>query len=94
MSIQVTGVLLNPIGQVSPKTVVRIISTSNVNGVLCGSPAEVVTGTDGSYDFPLVEGTFTLEVLYSSTYKLGGTVTITGATPTPITLEALFALAV
>ena len=91
---QVTGTLLNPINQLSPKTTIRIVSTGNLGSVVIGSPASVVTGADATYDFPLSNGTYTLEVLYSGSYKLAGEVTITDVTPTPITLPSLFALAI
>ena len=93
MAIQVTGILKNPIQELSKKTTIRIISEGG--DVLIGSPANVVTDkVTAAYDFQLEEGVFTLEVLFSGKYHLKGTVTVTGGTPTPITVEALFALAV
>jgi hypothetical protein len=93
MSIQVTGILKNPIQQLSKKTTIRIVSKGG--NVLISSPASVVTDRiTAAYDFPLEEGTFSLEVLYSGEYALRGDVTITGSTASPLTLEELFALAV
>lgn len=93
MAIQVTGILKDPIQQLSKKTTIRIVSTGGA--VLLGSPAKVITDRiTAAYDFQLEVGTFTLEVLYSGEYALRGTVTITGSSPSPITVEALFALVV
>lgn len=94
MTIQITGILTNPMEAVSAKTTIRIVSTGNEGGVLIGSPSSITTGTDGSYDFNLVNGTYTVEVLYSKMYRLGGIVTITNVTATPLSLPQLFALAV
>lgn len=93
MSIQVTGILKNPIQELAKKITIRIVSTGG--NVLISAPASVKTDSiTAAYDFNLEEGTFTLEVLFSGMYTLSGTVEITGSTPTPITVEALFALAV
>lgn len=93
MAIQVTGVLTGPTQALKKKIVIRIVSLGGT--VLIGSFELIKTdATTAAYDFQLEEGTFTLEVLFDGEYVDGGTVTVDGQTASPLTLEALFALAV
>lgn len=92
MAIQVTGVLKTPLDTVSSRTVIRVISQANGDGTLTTLPGRVVTGTDGTYNFQLVNGKHRIEVNFSKKYNLVGTVTITDATTSPLTLPALLNL--
>lgn len=92
MTIQVTGTLKNPMDLVSAATTIRVIPTVNEGETLMTIPASIITSADGSYSFNLVDGTHTIEVNFSDQYRLVGTVIITGATPTPLTLPALLNL--
>ncbi len=92
MTIQVTGILKNPMDMISNNTTIRVIPTVNEGETLMTIPASIITGSDGSYDFQLVEGVHTIEVNFSKKYNLVGTVTITSATTTPLTLPALLNL--
>lgn len=94
MTVQVTGVLKGPTQKLAPRIKVRITSQGNQGDVLKGAPAYETTGSDASYNFPLVDGVHSVEVLYSGAYKEGGIVTIDADTPSVLSLPELFALAV
>lgn len=91
--ITVTGVLIDPMGKPLYKSTIKIQATKT-NKTLLGSTGKIVTDDTGAYNFNLVQGAYRLEAMYTDQYYSGGIVTITGSTATPLTLPALFNLAV
>lgn len=91
MAIQVTGILKDPLNQLSKNVLVRVTAKSTQGNTLKTAPAKLYTDKDtAAYDFELVEGTFDIEVIYGNQYNLVGTVVIEdGVTPSPITLPDL-----
>lgn len=92
MTIQVSGVLKDPSNNVSSGTRIRVSALENEGDTLLSLDASVVTGSDGSYSFELVNGKHSIEVNFAKKYFLVGTVTITDDTPSNITLPALLDL--
>ena len=86
--ISVTGVLVDPMNQPSAETIVRVTAKNN-SGSIMGLVGEITTGSDGSYDFNLVDGTHDIEIHFKDEYILTGTVEVDGNTPSPITLPEL-----
>lgn len=89
--IQVTDILVNPMNQVSSNVVIRVEAKDSVSTVV-GMRGKAITGSDGSYDFPLLEGRHLIEILFSDEYKVSGEVQVTSSTVTPITLPDLLNL--
>lgn len=89
--VQVTGTLTSPIGVGYNKASIRITALEN-NTVTIGSFAKIITGSDGSYDFTLTNGSYSIEVLYPSGKKmwyLPAEVEVTDNTTSILTLEEL-----
>ncbi len=61
MAVNITGTLLDPMG-IAEVATIRVTSTITGTGTLACSSATVVTGSDGTYNFNLVNGTFEIEV--------------------------------
>lgn len=89
MTIQVTSVLLDPMGNPVKNAVIRYTAISTELGMLSGIDGEFVTDKNGFYDFPLEYGRYRIEILYSDEYHESGTVLVDEHTPTPITLQEL-----
>lgn len=89
MTIQVSDILRDPLGNISANTTIRVIAQDTLGSTLKCLEGKVVTGADGRYSFSLVNGTHTLEINFSETYHLVGVVEVTSATPSPTTLPAL-----
>lgn len=89
MTITVAGTLLNPIGQVSAGTEIKVTAKQTIGATLKDLQGKVVTGENGAYSFELVEGTHLIEISFSNEYLLAGEVVINGSTPSPLTLPAL-----
>ncbi|CAM0053120.1 hypothetical protein VPHK479_0009 [Vibrio phage K479] len=54
------------------------------------SPAKLYTDKDtAAYDFELVDGTHTIEVVYGNQYNLVGTVTVDAQSTSPVSLIEL-----
>lgn len=90
MTIQVTGVLKDPLNQLSKNILIRITATTSSGETLQASPAKLYTDKDtAAYDFELVDGTHTIEVVYGNQYNLVGTVTVDDASVSPVSLIEL-----
>ena len=90
MTIQVTGTLVDPVNQPLANAVIRVISLDTTSAV-AKSSAKVTVGIDGTYDFNLLNGKYSIEVLQTNTYHKIAYVDITGGSVTPTTLEDMIA---
>lgn len=88
MTIQVTGTLVDPTGQPLANAVIRIISLDTTQ-VIASSLAKVSAGVDGTYNFSLLNGKYSLEILQTNKYSKVAYIEVTALTVTPITLEEL-----
>ena len=87
--IQVTGTVIDPMGQSSVGTEVRIETVSSPV-TLKGAVASITTGAGGSYDFNLVEGIHLIEVKYAAEeYITTGHVEVTAGMSTALPLSTL-----
>jgi len=88
MTIQVTGTLVDPLNQPLANAVIRVqaLDTTSVVALTAG---EVQVSITGVYDFNLLNGKYSIEVLQSNTYHKVAYVDVTGGSATPTTLEAL-----
>lgn len=86
--IQVTGILIDPLGRPIPDAEIRVTALET-NVVTKSSTATYTTLADGSYDFTLEYGTYDLEVNISCEYVLSGVIIVDEATPNPIRVEDL-----
>ena len=89
MTIQVQGILLDPINQVSRKTSIRITALTTTGSALKSASNVITTGLDGSYDFTLEDGAYEFEAKYENQWNWIGSALVTGDTPTPIELTQL-----
>jgi hypothetical protein len=89
MSIQVTGILIDPIGD-PMETSIRI-TAENTLFTIDGAHADAPTGVDGSYSFSLEEGVYLVQLLQRKELTEGTTILVDGVTPSPITLGTLLA---
>jgi hypothetical protein len=87
MSIQVTGLLVDPIGN-PMETSIRITS-QNSKVAIKGSHATIVTGVGGTYDFNLEEGLYLVQLLQKKEYTGGVVVLVDDTVIPPITLGSL-----
>ena len=93
-TIQVVGVLYDPMNKLSIGTTIRVTSTLCSPLTTKGMAASVVTGDDGSYDFQLVYGTHLIEVMHDDEFMEVDTVVIDETTVTPTILPNLFSCVV
>lgn len=90
MTIQVQGVLKDPLNQLSKGILVRVTAVASKGATLQTSPAKLYTDKDtAAYDFELVDGTHTIEVVYGNQYNLVGTVTVDENSQSPVSLIEL-----
>ncbi|AUR97274.1 hypothetical protein NVP1238A_25 [Vibrio phage 1.238.A._10N.261.52.F10] len=89
MTIRLQGILPDPFGNPCGKAVIRFTAEATEGGVLKGVDATHITLADGSYDFPLHEGRYLLEINYTDEFQESGSVVVDEFTPTDITLQAL-----
>lgn len=61
--VQLTGVSVNPFGTPNVGEQIRITCTEGNDDIHTGATGIIITGSDGSYDSPLREGRFLIEVL-------------------------------
>jgi len=66
MTIQVTGTLVDPTSQPLSNATIRITAL-NTFSVVAATEAKVIVGIDGTYDFNLLVGKYSIEVLQSNT---------------------------
>ena len=71
---KITGILLNPISEPSEATIRVEALSSKVT--ITGSIGEITTGSDGSYDFTIVEGIHRIEINYIDEYVVTGKVDV------------------
>lgn len=87
--ITVQGVLTTPTNKPVPRAKITITAQNHLNQTLAGMPATEMTGSDGSYEFPLLEGDFLIEVLVEGEDLRSGQVRIDENVGSPIELPAL-----
>jgi len=90
MTIQVTGILRNPMGQPIPNTGIRVTAVIGSPTVMPHSVAEYSTDIAGLYNFTLEDGQYVIEAIYTDTYELAGSSIVNAGTPTPVTFHELF----
>lgn len=88
MAINIKGVLTDPTGTALPNVLIRITSLDNTTAV-ANSFSKVKTGTDGSYDFNLVNGSFKIEYNQKNKYFKVAYVVVTDQAASEATLEGL-----
>lgn len=92
-SIEVTGLLVGPLGDALYDAQIRITSVVNSNVVLYGVSSTVDTGPNGEYSFNLNDGKFLIEILTTDTYFKVAYVQVNSSIITaPVTLEGLIDL--
>ncbi len=88
MQTMVQGILTNPSNEPVPMQEIRI-TTGHTESTVRGTLVTYSTDDTGNYSFPLLYGTYNLEVLVSDEYKLVGDLIVDESTPDPIELETL-----
>lgn len=71
---KIIGTLLNPIGEPSEATIRVEALASKVS--ITGSIGEVTIGSDGAYNFTIVEGIHRVEINYKDEYIVTGEVDV------------------
>jgi hypothetical protein len=66
MTVQITGTLKDPMGNLAIGIKIRV-TAQDTTTVLFAQVGEVITGEDGSYDFTIGDGKYVLEVLFTDT---------------------------
>lgn len=87
MSIQVTGTLVDPIG--NPMVTSIRITSQNSKVAIKGSYATIITGVGGTYDFTLEEGLYLVQLMQKKEYTGGVIILVDDTVATPITLGSL-----
>lgn len=90
MTVLVTGVLPDPMGQPLDKATIRV-TTIHSEFTPPGSEAEQVTGKDGAYSFSLEEGIYRIDLNQDEEFTEGKEVTIDASLTGSIELPALLA---
>ncbi|WP_412497252.1 hypothetical protein [Vibrio fluvialis] len=89
MSVRVTGIL-NDAGEVaSPNTHIKFITVKGYGSTLKSAPLEVMTGTDGRYDFQLAIGEHVMSIRYAEQWEICGKVIVNSDTPATLDLDGL-----
>jgi len=88
MTIQVTGVLVDPTNTPLNKADIKITALINTSTLAHASVVKK-TGIDGTYDFNLVEGKFKIEINQKNKFNEVAYVEVTNLTTTPTTLYGL-----
>ena len=86
--VQVLGTLVTPTNQVSSDTSIRFTALNSKYSIK-GMQATVVTDADGKYDFTLVEGTHSVEILFKDEYTIQEEIVVDGSTPSVTSLTEL-----
>lgn len=89
MTIQVSGILVDPTGSPLNKANIRITALDTNSAVLAYAYVDKQVGIDGSYDFPLLNGKFKIEIKQKKKYIAISYIEVTGATTTPLTVDSL-----
>ena len=86
MTINVTGTLIDPLGNPLAEDILRFTSLDQITG----SAAEYVSNENGLYDFELELGRYVVEGNYlGNEFHLLGSVTIDEFTPSPVSITDL-----
>lgn len=88
-SVQLQGVLLDPIGNPAPNLEMRFIALTTQGQTVESSLASYYTDSYGAYSFSLEYGIYTLEINLDREYSLTGKVYVDEAVPTPLSIAAL-----
>lgn len=80
---------MGPTGAPLSQATIRVTTLGNHPSVIAGSFFKKTLGIDASYDFPLLEGKFKIEINQFRKYSQVAWVDVTGLTTSPITLDAL-----
>lgn len=86
--VQVTGILHGPTGQPVEDAKLRI-TVEHAVGSLKGACTELDLGSTGTYDFPLTEGTYLIQLLQGNEWSEPKIVEVKVDTPSPSILSAL-----
>ncbi len=89
MTINVTGVLVDPTSTPLSKANIRITALDTNSALLAYACADKQVGIDGSYDFNLLNGKFKIEIKQKKKYIAIAYIEVTDATTTPITVDNL-----
>lgn len=88
-TIQVTGRLINPLNTGVKYGEIRIRCLENSALMPMTSVSKVKTANDGSYDFELVYGKYSIEVVNSNKFNEVEHIEVTASITSPITLSQL-----
>jgi hypothetical protein len=91
MTIQITGVLRDPIGQPLSNAIIRITALET-KSVLAMISSKIELGVNATYAFILENGKYQIEILQSNEYHKIAYVDVTSLSITEITLEELIDL--
>lgn len=91
-SVQITGVLKDPIDNISPNTPVRVTTVVGFGDTLRSAIAVHSTDASGVYDFNLVYGVHRIEVRYGDKFEKLGDVSVNDDLTGPLTIAQLFML--
>ncbi len=86
--IQLTGTLYKPNAEPLSNTKVRLTALDTVE-VLVGTSVDILTTSEGGYDFSLLQGTYLVEVLQNTEFTEGTIIQVLVDTVTPNTLATL-----
>lgn len=89
MTIQVTGILVDPTGSPISKANLRITALDTNSALLAYAWADKQVGIDGSYDFSLLNGKFKIEIKQKKKYIAIAYVEVSDTATTPITVDSL-----
>ena len=90
MTIQVIGTLVDPTNQPLPQAVVRV-KALGTSTVIASISAKVTSGVDGTYDFSLSNGKYSLEILQTNRYNKVSYVEVTALSTSVVSIEELIA---
>ena len=91
MTIQVTGVLRNPIGQPLINAVIRITALET-KAVLAMISSKIELDVTAAYDFSLENGKYQVEILQTDQYHKIAYIEVNDTSISPSTLEDLISL--
>jgi len=91
MTIQITGVLRDPIGQPLSNAIIRITALES-KSVLAMISSKVELDATAAYDFSLENGKYQIEILQTDEYHKIAYVDVSATSISPSTLEELITL--
>jgi len=87
--ITITGTLVDPMQGVIPLASIRLTALSTTGEILNQMDATHTSDEAGLYTFPLENGRYLLEVLYTDEFHISGTVLVDSSTPSNISIQEL-----